>query len=110
MVFLVPVHGVLVDCTGNRRGSSRYPLRMVVLLLRVLGKVVGVMERVMLGLAPGIILGLVSATVVVVLRFVLPLPSLFHPSLLPSPMRSAIVATVAVTAGLFVIWGRASCG
>ena len=36
---------------------------MVVLLLRVLGKVVGVMERVMLGLAPGIILGLVPATV-----------------------------------------------
>ena len=103
MVFLVPVHGVLVDCTGNRRGSSRYPLRMVVLLLRVLGKVVGVMARVMFGLAPGIILGLVSATVVVVLRFVLPILSLFHPSLLPSPMRGEIVAVVAVVAGLFVM-------
>ena len=110
VVFLVPVHGVLVDCTGNRRGSSRYPLRMVVLLLRVLGQVVGVMQRVMLGLAPGIILGLVSATVVVVLRFVLPILSLFHPSLLPSPMRGEIVATVAVVAGQFVIWDRASYG
>ena len=57
----------------------------------------------MLGLAPGIILGLVSATVVVVLRFVLPILSLFHPSLLPSPMRGEIVAVVAVVAGLFVM-------
>ena len=76
---------------------------MVVLLLRVLGKVVDVMEGVMLGLAPEIILGLVSATVVVVLWFVPPILSLFHPSLLPSPMRGEIVTVVAVVAGLFVI-------
>ena len=103
VVFLVPVHGVVVDCTGNRRGSPRYPLRMVVLLLRVLGKVVDVMEGVMLGPAPEIILGLASATVVVVLRFVPPILSLFRPPLLPSPMRSEIVTVVAVVAGLFVV-------
>ena len=103
VVFLVPVHGVVVHCTGNRRGSPRYPHCMVISLLRVLGKVVDVMERVMLGLVPGIILGFVSATVVVVLRFVLPILSLFHPSLLPSPMRGEIVAVVAVVAGLFVM-------
>ena len=76
---------------------------MVVLLLRVLGKVVGVMERVMLGLAPGIILGFMSGTDVVVRRFVLPMLPLFHPSLLPSTMRGEIVATVTVVAGEFVI-------
>ena len=70
VVFLVPVHGVVVDCSGNSSGSPRYPLRMAAVLLRVLGKVVDVMEDVMLGLAPEIVLGLVSATVVVVLRFV----------------------------------------
>ena len=76
---------------------------MVVLLLRVLGKVVDVMEGVMLGLAPEIILGLASATVVVVLRFVPPMLSLFHPSLLTSLMRGEIVAVVAVVAGLFIV-------
>ena len=103
VVFLVPVHGVVVECTGNSSGSPRYPLRMVALLLRVLGKVVDVMEGVMLGPAPEIILGLASATVVVVLRFVPPILSFFHPSLLPSPMRGEIVTVVAVVAGLFVI-------
>ena len=34
---------------------------------------------------------------------VLPILSLFHPSLLPSPMRGEIVTVVAVVAGLFVI-------
>ena len=76
---------------------------MEAVLLRMLAKVVDVMEDVMLGLAPGIVVGLVSVTVVVALRFVPPMLSLFRPSLLPSLVRGEIVAVVAVVAGLFVV-------
>ena len=76
---------------------------MAAVLLRMLAKVVDVMEDVMLGLAPGIVVRLVSVTVVVVLRFVPPMLSLFHPSLLTSLMRGEIVAVVAVVAGLFTV-------
>ena len=76
---------------------------MEAVLLRMLAKVVDVMEDVMLGLAPEIVVGLVSVTVVVVLRFVPPMLSLFHPPLLPSLMRGEIVAVVAVVAGLFIV-------
>ena len=76
---------------------------MEAVLLRMLAKVVDVMEDVMMGLAPEIVVRLVSVTAVVVLRFVPPLLSLFHPSLLTSLMRGGIVAVVAVVAGLFIV-------
>ena len=65
--------------------------------------VVLVRMDVMLGLTLEMLLMLMVVAIVVVLRVVPPVPRLFHPSLLPSPVLREIVMVLIVVVVLLVI-------
>ena len=103
VVFLVPVHGVVVDCSGNISGSPRYPPPYGSRTAAHVGEGRGCYggrdvgtrsrDRRQARVRHGRGCSAVRA----------PMLSLFHPSLLTSLMRGEIVAVVAVVAGLFTV-------